>query len=364
MVVDRLTKLLHALPITDQLSSEGLARLYRDHVWKHHGLPVQVISDRGTIFLSSFMKQLKQLLGIKTTPSTAYHPQTDGQTERFNQEIEQYLRLFVNHRQDDWSEWLSLAEFSHNNRIQASTRHSPFLLNSGRNPRLGVEPIRDTKVESVEDFLKRMKSSTEEAKAALEQAAKDMARYYDQHRHPNITYKVGDWVWLEGKDIQTQRPSKKLDDKRYGPYQITKVISPSAYQLKLPSSMKVHPVFNITRLRPHEADQIPGRKAQPSPPPIVKEDTPEWEVESVKDSRLYRGKLQYLVKWKGYPHEESTWEPADNLKNSPKAVEEFHAKHPSAPRKISAMEFSRLAFRAYENLTEPSINKEVHLKNP
>jgi len=99
------------------------------------------------------MRELNRLLGIQTTPSTAYHPQTDGQTERVNQEIEQYLRLFVNHRQDDWVEWLPLAEFTHNNRIQASTRQTPFMLNYGQHPRLGVEPIRATKIELVEDFV-------------------------------------------------------------------------------------------------------------------------------------------------------------------------------------------------------------------
>jgi hypothetical protein len=359
MVVDRHTKLLHALPATDKISSEGLARLYRDNVWKLHGLSEQIISDRGTIFLSSFMRELNLLLGIKTSPSTAYHPQTDGQTERANQEIEQYLRLFVNHRQDDWAEWLSLAEFSYNNRVQASTRQTPFMLNYGRHPRLGVEPIRETKVESVDDFLKRMKSSAEEAEAALHQAAEDMARYYDQHRQESISYKVGDWVWLEGKDIQTQRPSKKLDDKRYGPYQITKVISPNAYQLKLPSSMKIHPVFNTVRLRPYKADTVPGRKASPPPPPVITGDTPEWEVESIKDSRLRRGKLEYLVKWKGYPHEESTWEPSENLENSSKVIEEFYIKHPSAPRRISSLVFSRLPFQAYENLTQPTSTKTL-----
>ena len=101
VVVDRLTKLVHVIPTTDKLTSEGMARLFRDNIWKLHGLPEQVISDRGPQFVSAFMRELNRLLDIKTTPSTAYHPQTDGQTERVNQEIEQYLRLFVNHRQDD-----------------------------------------------------------------------------------------------------------------------------------------------------------------------------------------------------------------------------------------------------------------------
>jgi hypothetical protein len=102
VVVDRLSKRIHIAPTTDEVNSEGVARLFRDHVWRHHGLPEEVISDRGSTFVSKFMRELYRLLGIKIAASTAYHPQTDGQTERVNQEIEQYLRTFVNHRQDDW----------------------------------------------------------------------------------------------------------------------------------------------------------------------------------------------------------------------------------------------------------------------
>jgi hypothetical protein len=360
VTVDRLSKMLHIAPTTDTVTSEGMARLFRDNVWRHHGLPEQIISDRGPQFVSKFMKELNSILGIKTAASTAYHPQTDGQTERANQEVEQYLRLFVNHRQDDWAEWLPLAEFSHNNRIQASTHQTPFMLNTGRHPRLGIEPLRESKMDSVDAFVKRMQFARKEAEAALHKAAEEMARYYDQNRQEAVEYKVGDQVWLEGKDIQTDRPSKKLDDRRYGPYQITKKVGPNAYQLNLPSTMKVHPVFNTVRLRPYHKDTIPGRVAPPRPAPVVEGDQPEWEVEYIKDSRLRRGKLQYLIKWKGYPQEESTWEPVDNLQNAEDLVKDFHKRHPSAPKKISALTFSTLPFKPYENLTNPSPSKKLY----
>ena len=352
VVVDRLSKYIHVVPTNDTVTSEGVARLFRDNVWKNHGLPVQVISDRGPQFVSNFMRELNKLLGIKTAASTAYHPQTDGQTERVNQEVEQYLRLFVNHRQDDWADWLSMAEFSYNNRIQASTRQTPFMLNSGRNPRLGTEPIRDSTMEAVDSFVKRLQASRKEAEAALHQAAEDMARYYDQNRQEAETYKVGDKVWLDGKDIQTDRPSKKLEDRRYGPYSIVKVVGPNSYQLKLPPSMKIHPVFNTVKLKPYLKDPILERKGPPRPSPTIVQGAPQWTVEYIKDSKLIRGKLHYLVKWRGYPQEESNWEPADHLKDAPKAVKEFHQKHPFAPRRISALTFSRLPFQPYENLTE------------
>ena len=193
VVVDRLSKLLHAMPTTDKVTSAGVARLFRDNVWKHHGFPEQIISDRGPQFVSQFMRELNSILGTKTSASTAWHPQTDGQTESANQEIEQYLRLFVNHRQDDWAEWLPLAEFSHNNRVQASTRQTPFMLNNGRHPRTGIEPFRESRNQSVDDFVKKMQAAKKEAEAALHRAADDMARYYDLHREEAPGYKPEIW---------------------------------------------------------------------------------------------------------------------------------------------------------------------------
>ena len=140
VVCDRFTKQVHIIPTTKETSSLGLARLYRDHVWKLHGLPNTVISDRGPQFAAAFMKELNKILGITTKLSTAYHPQTDGQTERMNQELVQYLRMFIDHRQTDWPEWLAIAEFSYNNKFQSSTRVSPFFANYGYNPCMGFEP--------------------------------------------------------------------------------------------------------------------------------------------------------------------------------------------------------------------------------
>jgi hypothetical protein len=151
-----------------------------------------------------------------------------------------------------------------------------------------------------------------------------------------------------------------LDDKRYGPFKVAKVISPSAYKLQLPPSMKIHPVFNTVKLRPYQEDAIPGRPKPVRPAPVVRGDSPEWVVDYLKDSRLYRGKLQYLVKWKGYPQEESTWEPEENLRNSQQLIKEFHERHPSAARRISSLAFAGLQFKPYENFTE----WPKHLKVP
>ena len=220
VMVDRLSKWIHAVPTTTDMDSLGIARLFRDHVWRNHGLPEEVISDHGTVFISGFSDALGKLLGTKLSPSTAYHPQTDGQTEHVNQEIEQFLCLLVNHRQDDWSEWLPLAEFSYNNCVHATTCHTPFELDAGQHPCLGTEPYREMQVEAANEFATSMAAAQEEAKAALECTAQDMAQYYDQRRSPALAYSTGDKVWLSLKNIITDQPTAKLADKWLAPTQL------------------------------------------------------------------------------------------------------------------------------------------------
>src|SRR6184192_685481 len=142
VVVDRLSKRVHLIPTSSDVESAGIARLFLDRVWKLHGLPEVVIYDRGSVFVSQFLTSLYHLLGICGRPSTAYHPQTNGQTERVNQEDEQYLRAFVNHDQNDWADWIPICEFAYNNRIHSATQTTPFLLDTGQDPRLGMEPRR------------------------------------------------------------------------------------------------------------------------------------------------------------------------------------------------------------------------------
>ena len=126
MVVDQFIKMAHFVSTTEKTMAEGLARLFRDNVWRLHRLPESIISDKGPQFAAGLMRELNEMLGIKTKLSTAFHPQTDGQTERMNQELEQYLRMFIDHRQDHWPEWLGMAEFAYNNKAHAGTKVSPF----------------------------------------------------------------------------------------------------------------------------------------------------------------------------------------------------------------------------------------------
>jgi transposase InsO family protein len=346
VVVDSVTKRAHFSSTLTTITAAGTARLFVRNVWKHHGLPRKVVSDRGPQFVAEFTRELYRLLGIKLAATTAYHPQGDGQTERVNQELEQYLRLFVNQRQDDWADLLPLAEFQYNNHVHSATQHQPFLLDSGRLPRMGFEPDRPrSRLESVNEFADRMKSTLEEAKAALAKSKDDMARYYDQNRTKAPEYKPGDKVYLDAGDIQTNRPSRKLSHRHLGPFQIEKRVGNSAYRLRLPPSMKrLHPVFNVVKLTPAPVDPIPGRRFPPPPLPEIVEGEEEWIVEEILDSRVMNRKLRYLVKWKDFGIEHNSWEPWDNV-HAPELVAEFHRKHPGAARQVRSVEFRAIPFQ-------------------
>src|SRR3979490_2306667 len=158
------------IPISMEFTSVQLAEAFRDHVWSKHGLPRKVISDRGPQFVSQFMQDLYKLVGVTPNPSTAYHPQTDGQTERINQEVEQYLRIFINYHQDDWNTWLPCAEFAYNNRVQTSINVSPFFINYGQHP----YSTNTRKSQSAMEFTDQMKKIWEETEASLVSTANQM----------------------------------------------------------------------------------------------------------------------------------------------------------------------------------------------
>jgi len=179
-VVNAVSKRVHFIPTHTMVTAEGAARLFLHHVWKLHSLPKRVVSDRGPQFVALFTKELYRLLGIRISSSTAWHPQTDRQTERVNQELDQFLRLFVNERQDDWYDLLPIAEFQHNNHVHSATQQPPFLLDTGRIPCMGFKPRQDpSSLETVNKFTKRMESATEEAKSAICKVQEDMTRYYN-----------------------------------------------------------------------------------------------------------------------------------------------------------------------------------------
>jgi RNase H-like domain found in reverse transcriptase/Reverse transcriptase (RNA-dependent DNA polymerase)/Integrase zinc binding domain/Chromo (CHRromatin Organisation MOdifier) domain len=347
VVVDSVSKRAHFIPTHTTISALGSASAFLHHVWKLHGLPCNVVSDRGPQFVAEFMREVYRLLDVKMCNSTAYHPQTDGQTERVNQELEQFLRVFVNERQNNWYDLLPMAEFQYNNHCHSATQSTPFMLDTGRDPRMGFEPHPRSRLEAANEFVNRMKSASEEARSALAKAKDDMAKYYNRHRTSVPEFLPGDKVFLDASDIKTTRPSDKLAHRFLGPYVVERKVGRNAYRLKLPPAMsRLHPVFNVVKLRGAPEDPISGRRPSALPPPVLLDNdgNAEYEVAEILDSRLYRRKLQYLVRWKGYGYEDNSWVNEQDV-HAPELVAEFYHLQPGAPRVIRSMEFAQIRFR-------------------
>ena len=232
VVCDRLSKMTHFVATTEGTLAEGLARLFRDNIWKLHGLLESIVSDRGPQFAAELIKELNKMLEIETRLSTAFHPQIDGQTERMNQELEQYLRFFVDHRQKDWPEWLASAEFVVNNKVHTATKVLPFMANYGRELRIRDNIRKREKVEKATEFVERVKKVHEEAGVALKKAQEDMKRQADRRRKETENWKKGNKVLLSTKDLVfKERPVRKLVDRYIGPYIIKEVVSTNAVKL-------------------------------------------------------------------------------------------------------------------------------------
>ena len=350
VVMDRFSKEAVFIPCTKEENALTTAELFRDHVWCQHGLPSSVISDSGSIFASHFMGELYKILEIKRKMSTAFHPQTDGQTERLNREINTYLHIYVSDRQQDWAKWIKITQFVWNNMVSSVTTDSPFGITRSYSPRLGMEPV-NVSAPAAKDFaaiFNKVIAASEKAKITMKSQA-------DKHRSTAPIYKVGDQVWLSMDNLRMlNRASKKLTEKWIGPYEISSVM-PDAVELKLPKMLHIHPVVNISRVKPY-LGLLPGQPvSRPGPIHVTEDRDEEYEVDAIIDSHIYKRKLQYLVHWKGYDESERTWEPVSNLKNSPEIVEQFHKSHPSAPRRLwmTQADFSSLFSTMPGNLCDP-----------
>jgi hypothetical protein len=319
------------IPCVEEISGEETAALYAKHVFARYGLPTKVISDRDPLFTSKFTRELCKRLGIQQNISTAYHPHTDGQSERSNQWLEQYLRFWVNERQDDWAQYLPLAKFAHNNWPNKSTRKLPFHVLMGYHPRADYSGAPST-IPRVNTRLEQYNEARRKAQDLMKWAQQSWVQCHDTPK-----YKAGDQVWLEGRHLQTNQPTAKLAPKRHGPFEVVQVMSPVNYRLKLPTQWSIHDVFHTDLLTPYRETPTHGANYQRPPPDLV-DGVEEYEVERVLDSHRYgRGrKLQYLIAWKGYPDSDNQWVNWDDAEGAEDAIREFKCSSPDREIHIKA----------------------------
>ena len=283
------------------------------------------MSDRGPQFAAELTKELNRILDIQIKLSTAFYPQTDGQTEPMNQKLEQYLQFFVDHRQKDWPEWLASAEFAVNNKIHSTTKASPFMANYGREVKMGGDIRKRGKVESTAEFVERMKKIHEEAGVALKKTQEKIKRYADHSRKETEKWKRGDKVLLSTKDlVLKERAIRKLIERYVELYKIEEVVTSNAVKLWLPASMRIHLVINVSQIVQYK-EQVKGQKKEKEKP-IEVEGAEEWEVKRILNKKKIRGVEKYLVWWKGFTAEDNTWERKENLKNAREVLEEFEGR--------------------------------------
>ena len=344
VVVDKLSKMAHYIPTHTNITAEGTARLIFKNIIRYHGIPQSIVSDRDTRFTSSFWQELWKILGTKLNMSTSFHPQTDGQTERQNRTLEEYLRSFINLEQDNWDELLVSAEIAYNNSIHASTNYTPYYLNYGQHPNLSIilnkNNNNNINNNNVKELLDELQHDINHAVECLLEA-QSRQEYYANINRREITFNIGNLVMLSTNNLRNLDKTPKLSSKYIGPFKIIKKISDVVYELELPTDMNIHPSFHISKLKKYNKNDdklFPNRAvdvsvSRPGPETIIN-GKEVYEVEKIIDKRLVkRGrekypKPEYLVKWKGYSTHEATWKREKELTMSKKLIQEYEDQHP------------------------------------
>ena len=297
------------------LNSERTAEIFINDVFSRFGLPDKLMTDRGTQFDADFFKEICRLLGIKTSMTTAFHPQANGGTERVNREVQLYLSIFCINNPTSWSKALKKAEFVYNNRPHADRTQTPFELMYGQAPLALPQAFEYSEHPTAKARIAQLDQWRRDAIIAHEHARQRMKT---RIRENYVPFSIGQKVWLEGRNLKTPY-NKKITTKREGPFLITEVLPPVNYRLKLPHGWKQHDVFHAGLLTPYKENGIHGPNFTRPPPDII-EDKEEWEVERILRHKGTK-KIVYQVKWTGY--EDLTWEPEENLTNANEIIKDY-----------------------------------------
>ena len=338
VVIDRLSKQAIFVPTYNTITSPQLAQLFLLHIFSKHGVPSHITSDRGTEFISHFFRSLGTALNMKLHFTSGYHPEGDGQTERSNQTLEQYLQVYCNYQQDNWADLLPLAEFSYNNAPSATTGVSPFFANKGYHPNLAVHPEHDLSSARAREYAVDLESLYEYLHTEMAAAQQHYQGPADAKCLAPPDFKVGDQVFVKAKYFRSTRPSKKLSEK-------ISVLTPSSRKsahYPLPSAFPTLCVQFIPSSTFHSSSKLATPNVipnhiQPPPPPVEVDGEPEYKIAEILDSKLDRRHRQcpllYLVHWAGYKgtDEETSWLVANELGHALELILDYHASYPDKP---------------------------------
>jgi len=336
VIVDRLTKQAIFVPTVRTIDATQLARLFVEHVFSKHGTPSHVTSDRGVKFVSKFFRSLAEALNMKLHFTLGYHPEADGQTERTNQTLEQFLRVYCNYQQSDWARLLPLAEFTYNNTSSSTTGVSPFFANKGYHPKAHFSIEGSPTPGSANEYASKLEEIHTKLKQTIRTAQHRYQVAADKRRSPNPEIKVGDQVFILAKFVRTTRPSRKLAERYLGPFKVVGKPGTHSYLIKLPNHLRnIHPVFHISQLEPAYPSKILNR-VDPPPPPVEIDGHLKFEVTQILDVKTDRRRkepLLYYVQWSGYEGsaEEYSWVPVTDLANATELVADFHRRYPMKP---------------------------------
>lgn len=331
VIVDRFTKMAHYVPTVTSVTGDQLVELLLRHVVRLHGLPASIVSDRDPRFTGAAWRDFWRLCRTTLRMSSAFHPQSDGQTERANRTLEEYLRAYTGYQQDEWDRLLPLAEFAHNDSKQTSTGFTPFFLLYGHHPHSPLMQraanLDEVRAPVAEDRFLRIAEALEQAKLNLIQAQQRQKAQADKRRS-DAQYAVGDQVLLTTRHLRMPG-AKKLHPKFIGPFPVIERVGTAAYRLELPARYTFHPVQYVGHLRPFvQSDEFPERQQELRLPPVVDEEKGEqtadvFELERIVDKRQRRRKTEYLVKWRSYPDSDNEWLPVDRLAGAAELIQEY-----------------------------------------